>query len=92
MFHSPTSTWGLFPFESLGPHVIDDSSSADSPARNKHNGETNISWGFYPSFDGFAWASSPGIPVLRNIALDNNLAVLNNAIYNAGGWSVSHMQ
>lgn len=39
----------------------------------------------YPSFDGFAWASSWGIPVLRNVALGNKLTVLNNAICNAGG-------
>lgn len=41
--------------------------------------------------DSFTWAS-PGNPILRNIALDNNLASLNNAIYNAGRWPVHHMQ
>lgn len=67
--------------------MIDDSSAADFQYwLNK------TEWpGFllflkmYPSFDGFALASSWGTPIFRNIALDNSLAVLNNAICNTGG-------
>ena len=44
MCHSATSTWDLFPFKFLRPHVIDDSSSADSPVRIKYNRQTNISF------------------------------------------------
>lgn len=87
---SSASTWGLFPLESLRPRVTDDSSS-DSPGSIKQNGDTKFFF-FHLSFEGFAWAFSPGIPVLRNFALDNNLGGLNNAVYSAGGWSVHHMQ
>lgn len=66
--------------------MIDDSNAAGFQYRlNKMQRAMFLFLKIYPSFDGFALASSWGIPVLRNIALDNNLAVLNNTICNSGG-------